>query len=279
MSEHLFYIYNDENGHYFKAEGAGLTAYIREAGQFSKQEGERLIGRNHACNLLLIPVSLTYAGLECRKPSRPDDVEAKLKELAAIDRKQPESKSATEAGRPGSVPEGAVGCPSPVRARLTQSHEYLLQELVDTFITGQTKETNPKDQVGVKKVPVHVIPAQVVGETGLALLEGARKYGSYNYRVAGVRASVYYDAAMRHLTAWWEGQDIDPDSNISHITKAIASLVVLRDAMLNDKWVDDRPPRVKNQNWVQDQNAKAAEIIERYPTPKPPFTQKDHGSN
>jgi hypothetical protein len=136
------------------------------------------------------------------------------------------------------------------------------------------KETNPKDQVGVKKVPVHVIPAQVIGEIGLALLEGSRKYGSYNYRVAGVRASVYYDAVMaRHMPGWWDGEDTDPDSGICHITKAIASLVVLRDAMMNDNWEDDRPPKAKNQNWVREQNAKAAALIERYPNCTPPYTE------
>ena len=58
-----------------------------------------------------------------------------------------------------------------------------------------------------------------------------------------MRASVYYDALMRHAMAWWEGEDLDPDSGMSHITKAIATLVVLRDAMIQDKFTDDRPPR------------------------------------
>lgn len=136
------------------------------------------------------------------------------------------------------------------------------------------KESNPKDSVGIKKVSLHFVPPQVLMEIGLALHEGARKYGAYNYRVAGVRASVYYDALQRHLNAWWEGENIDRDSNLSHITKAIACLVVLRDSMMNENWVDDRPPRVKNQNWVQEMNKKAAEIIEKYPDALPPFTEK-----
>jgi hypothetical protein len=138
----------------------------------------------------------------------------------------------------------------------------------------KTKETNPKDAVGVRKVPGHVIPARVVAESGLALLEGARKYGSYNWREAGVRASVYYDAVVtRHLGAWWEGQDTDPDSGLSHVTKAIAGLMVLRDSMMHGNWTDDRPIAADD-SWVHVMNEKAAEIIERYPNPKAPFTQK-----
>lgn len=136
------------------------------------------------------------------------------------------------------------------------------------------KDTNPKDAVGIAKVPLSTVSAPVMAEVGLAMLEGARKYGRHNYRVAGVRGSVYYDAAQRHLMAWWEGQDIDPASGLSHITKAIATLVVLRDAMMNDKLVDDRPPAAANQNWVEDFNLKAALIIEMYPDAKAPFTAK-----
>jgi len=95
------------------------------------------------------------------------------------------------------------------------------------------------------------------------------KYGRHNYRVAGVRASVYHDAVWRHLAAWWEGQDVDPDSGLSHVTKAIASLVVLRDAMLNRKWVDDRPPSSLDPDWVAQLNSLAAEMLARYPEPKP----------
>lgn len=136
-----------------------------------------------------------------------------------------------------------------------------------------TKETNPKDALGTKKVPMSCLSAPVVMEMALGMMEGARKYGRHNYRVAGVRASVYYDAAMRHLMAYWEGQDIDPDSGISHVSKAMSALHVLRDAQLNGMCSDDRPPVYKNQQWVQEMNKKAEEIIEKYPESKQPFTK------
>lgn len=139
---------------------------------------------------------------------------------------------------------------------------------------SSVKPSNPKDAVGIKKVPASVIPAPVVGELGLAMLEGALKYGRHNYRKVGVRASVYYDAVMaRHMPAWWEGEDIDPESGLSHITKAIASLVVLRDSMIRGNWVDDRPPK-SNTEWINELNKKAAALIEKYPDPATPITEK-----
>jgi hypothetical protein len=134
------------------------------------------------------------------------------------------------------------------------------------------KDTNPKDAVGVRKAPLSTVPAGVIAELGLAMLEGARKYGRHNYRIAGVRASVYYDAAMRHLLAWFEGEDIDPDSGLSHITKAIATLAVLRDSMQQGNWQDDRPPRAPH-GWLADLNKIAGAIIDRLPDAKDPYTE------
>ncbi len=138
------------------------------------------------------------------------------------------------------------------------------------------KDTNPKDAVGIAKVPFSTVSQRVVAEVGLAMMEGALKYGRHNYRVAGVRASVYFDAVVaRHLGAWWEGQDIDPDSGLSHITKAIAGLMVLRDSMLQGNWVDDRPPKTADaETWIADLNAKAKALLEKYPNPMPAHTEK-----
>jgi len=127
---------------------------------------------------------------------------------------------------------------------------------------SDNKSTNPKDMVGVRKAPMSTVPANVLAELGVAMLEGACKYGRHNYRASGVRASVYYDGTLRHLMAWWEGEDIDPDSGISHITKAIASLTVLRDAMMQGMVTDDRPPSAKP--FYYELNGRAGEVIDRY---------------
>jgi hypothetical protein len=134
-----------------------------------------------------------------------------------------------------------------------------------------TKPTNPKDRMGIAKMPISVIPGPLLGELGVALFEGARKYGRHNWRVAEALASVYYDAAGRHLLAWFEGEDIDPDSGLNHITKAIATLTVLRDAMIQDKWIDDRPPP-SPKGWMAKLNERAANIIKKYPDCVEPWT-------
>ncbi len=136
-----------------------------------------------------------------------------------------------------------------------------------------TKDSNPKDTVGSKKVSISKIPPAVLFEVANALLSGGLKYASYNWRAEGSRATVYYDAVMRHLMAWLEGEDIDPDSGLSHVTQAISGLIVLRDSMLQGNWVDDRPPAGKA--IVAQANAMAKEIIEKVGNnAKPPYTEK-----
>lgn len=136
---------------------------------------------------------------------------------------------------------------------------------------SRAKDTNPKDAVGTKKPPMSTVSAPVMMELGTAMLEGARKYGRHNYRISNVRASVYYDAALRHLFSWFEGEDIDPDSGMSHVTKAIASLAVLRDAQINDCLVDDRPPSSK-EGWKDNLQENVDDIFERYPEAKEAYT-------
>ena len=68
-----------------------------------------------------------------------------------------------------------------------------------------------------------------------AFEEGVDKYGKFNWR-HGVDADFYYDAAMRHLSAWSDGETLDPESpgaSLHHIDKAIANLLILRDAEIH----------------------------------------------
>lgn len=132
---------------------------------------------------------------------------------------------------------------------------------------SESKPSNPKDQLGVKKVGLSVLPFRVLWRVAVAMFEGTCKYGRHNYRGVGVRASVYFDAAMRHIGCWWEGQDIDPDSQLNHIDKAIASLMVLRDSMLGGNWVDDRP--IGEFQSIDELNAHVAKLIEQHKDKNP----------
>ncbi|SHM77958.1 dATP/dGTP diphosphohydrolase domain-containing protein [Phytopseudomonas punonensis] len=105
---------------------------------------------------------------------------------------------------------------------------------------SETKDTNPKDAIGSKKLPLHLWPTTASAMGCLGLLDGASKYGRANWRAAGVRASIYFDAANRHLAAWFEGEEADPDSGLPHLAHALACLAIIVDAQAAGTLTDDR---------------------------------------
>jgi hypothetical protein len=102
------------------------------------------------------------------------------------------------------------------------------------------KPSNPKDAIGCDKIPMHLWPNTATVYGALGLLEGMLKYGRCNWRSAGVRSSIYYDALRRHVDKWFEGEDVDPESGLPHLAHALACLAILVDAKEAGKLEDDR---------------------------------------
>jgi hypothetical protein len=103
------------------------------------------------------------------------------------------------------------------------------------------KGTNPKDLLGAKKVSITKLPAVAILHGAHAMMNGAEKYGPYNWRGNAVIASIYIDAAMRHLLAYFEGEQEAPDSGVHHLGHVIACAAILLDAETTRNLVDDRP--------------------------------------
>ena len=69
---------------------------------------------------------------------------------------------------------------------------------------------------------------------------GARKYAPRNWE-KGMDWSRCYSACIRHLTAWWEGQDKDPETGKSHLAHAGACIVFLIAYEIRGVGKDNRP--------------------------------------
>jgi hypothetical protein len=104
-------------------------------------------------------------------------------------------------------------------------------------------DNNPKTAIGVTKVPLHLVPPAGMHHTALAFADGAKKYGPYNWREKNVSASVYYAAALRHLMAWWDGEDKSSDAGVHHLGHVMACCAILLDGESIGMMNDDRPPK------------------------------------
>ncbi|MDI9724320.1 DUF5664 domain-containing protein [Acinetobacter baumannii] len=56
---------------------------------------------------------------------------------------------------------------------------------------------------------------------------GARKYSEDNWRKVANAETRYFDAAHRHLNAWWDGQTADPETGESHLAHAVSCLLFI----------------------------------------------------
>ena len=117
-------------------------------------------------------------------------------------------------------------------------------------------DNNPKTRLGALKVPLHLVPPSASHYLALALADGAKKYGPYNWRGEPISVSTYYGAMKRHVDAFWDGQDEASDSNVHHLAHAMACCALMLDAMECGKLVDDRPTEGPAARLQQDYNGK-----------------------
>lgn len=105
-----------------------------------------------------------------------------------------------------------------------------------------SKDTNPKDAIGQTKLPLDLVPDTAIAYMAMAFLEGALKYGRYNWRIAGVRWSIYQSAFERHRMKVTAGEWADPKTGVPHLASMMACLAIILDAYTCGKLIDDRPP-------------------------------------
>lgn len=105
------------------------------------------------------------------------------------------------------------------------------------------KPSNPKDRAATSRLDLSLAPDTALAYIALAFTEGDLKYGGFNWRVAGVDASVYIAACRRHIAKWYNGEEFDPKTKVPHLANALACLAVIVDAQYAGKLNDNRPPK------------------------------------
>lgn len=131
------------------------------------------------------------------------------------------------------------------------------------------KDTNPKDAIGDTKVPLHLCSPIAAAHWALAQHLGRTKYGAWNWRAAGVRASVYIAAGKRHLDAYLSGEQFDPVDGTHHLGNAMACCAILLEAEAIGNLTDDRPPRVDMRPTYAFVEAQMKAITEKYADKNP----------
>jgi hypothetical protein len=108
------------------------------------------------------------------------------------------------------------------------------------------QDGNPKTAQGAKKPDLSVVPPAGILHMSLAMMQGAEKYGPFNWRENSVAVRVYVAAIMRHALEYLDGEDFSADSvaaglpvhNLGHV---MACCAILLDAYETGNLIDNRP--------------------------------------
>lgn len=83
---------------------------------------------------------------------------------------------------------------------------------------------------GVKPQRLSLLPTQALWTISEVYGFGEKKYAAHNWR-RGYEWSKSYDALQRHLSAWWERDEFDEESGLSHLAHAgfhLFALIIFR---------------------------------------------------
>lgn len=114
------------------------------------------------------------------------------------------------------------------------------QEWENETIAIGYPDDNPKTAFGEAKTKLSDTPTIGIQQLGKVHTNGANKYGRFNWRKHTVSSTVYYDAAQRHLMAWFNGEDTDPESGLPHLAHVMACCNIIMDAEQHGKLNDNR---------------------------------------
>ena len=90
-----------------------------------------------------------------------------------------------------------------------------------------------------EKPAMALLPPAALSEVAKVLTYGASKYSPNNWR-RGFKWSRLQSASLRHLMSHIEGEDLDPETGISHVAHAICGLLFLLEHELKGLGEDDR---------------------------------------
>ena len=106
-------------------------------------------------------------------------------------------------------------------------------------------DPNTGGRKGKKLARFDLLPTEVLTAIAEHFGRGASKYEDRNWE-KGYDWSLSYAAAMRHLTAFWGGEDYDLEFEDSHhLDAAMFHLMALREFFTKGLGTDDRPGTIR----------------------------------
>jgi len=129
-------------------------------------------------------------------------------------------------------------------------------------------------QVGMKydgdKLRYDLVPMACIDDLAKILTFGAKKYAANSWQHVENGPDRYFAALMRHISAWRQGEEIDPESGMSHLAHAMCNVVFLMefDRMREEPKFADMVHSIRTPDGGERENEEAREFLLAHQAPE-----------
>jgi hypothetical protein len=85
-----------------------------------------------------------------------------------------------------------------------------------------------------EKPRMYLLPPKALTEVAKVLTFGANKYDEHNWKKLDNLQNRYTGAALRHIFAHMDGEELDPETGLDHLAHALCCLLFKLEAKLQD---------------------------------------------
>ena len=93
------------------------------------------------------------------------------------------------------------------------------------------------------KPRMNLLPPKAIIEVSKVLTFGAEKYDAENWRKLDDLQNRYTAGALRHIFAHMDGEQLDPETNLSHLAHALCCLLFKLEIELENDMIEEEMPR------------------------------------
>ena len=93
------------------------------------------------------------------------------------------------------------------------------------------------------KPRMNLLPPKAIIEVSKVLTFGAEKYDAENWRKLDDLQNRYTAGALRHIFAHMDGEQLDPETKLSHLAHALCCLLFKLEIELENAKIEEEKPR------------------------------------
>ena len=115
------------------------------------------------------------------------------------------------------------------------------------------------------KPRMNLLPPKAIIEVSKVLTFGAEKYDAENWRKLDDLQNRYTAGALRHIFAHMDGEQLDPETNLSHLAHALCCLLFKLEIELENAKIEEEKPREANttEHTARDQSFESDILTEK----------------